>query len=214
MRSHAAPRSTPGESRQKLVKAAISLVREKGYAATSVDQVCESASLTKGAFFHHFKSKEALAVACASHWSECSSAVFASAPYHAHADPLDRILGHLEFRKALLSGKLQEITCLAGTMVQEVYTSHPDIARACAATIYDRAAEMEKDIEAAMKQHRIRAGWTAASLALHMQAVVQGAIILAKAKGEVDVAVETIDHLRRYVELLFRKDRRRGATRA
>ena len=214
MKSHAAPRSASSESRQKLLNAAISLVREKGYAATSVDQVCESASLTKGAFFHHFKSKDALAVACASYWSECSSAVFASAPYQAHTDPLDRILGHLEFRKATLSGKLQDITCLAGTMVQEVYTSHPDIARACAATIYERAAEMEKDIEAAMKQHRIRAGWTAASLALHMQAVVQGAIILAKAKGEVDVAVETIDHLRRYVELLFGKGRRRGATRA
>ena len=213
MKSHAAPRSPSGESRQKLLKAATSLVREKGYAATSVDQVCESASLTKGAFFHHFKSKEALAVACADYWSECSSAVFASAPYHAYADPLDRILGHLEFRKAMLSGKLQEITCLAGTMVQEVYTSHPDIARACAASICDRAAEMEKDIEAAMKQYRIRAEWTAASLALHMQAVVQGAIILAKAKGEVDVAVESIDHLRRYVELLFTKDRRRGATR-
>jgi len=99
-------------------------------------------------------------------------------------------------------------------MVQEVYTSHPDIARACAASIDDRAAEMEKDIEAAMKQHRIRAQWTAASLALHMQAVVQGAIILAKAKGGVDVAIETLDHLRRYVELLFRKDRRREATRA
>lgn len=214
MESDAAPRSVRTGSRQKLLDAAISLVREKGYAATSVDQVCEKAGVTKGAFFHYFKSKDALALAAASCWSEGSNAVFASAPYQAHGDPLDRILGHLEFRQALLSGKLQEITCLAGTMVQEVYTSHPDIARACAASIDDRAAEMEKDIEAAMKQHRIRAGWTAASLALHMQAVVQGAIILAKAKGEVDVAVESIDHLRRYVELLFRKDRRRAATRA
>jgi hypothetical protein len=34
-----------------------------------------------------------------------------------------------------------------------------------------------------MKLYRIRAPWTAASLALHMQAVLQGAFILAKAKG-------------------------------
>ena len=210
--SHA-PRSVQSESRQKLLNAAVSLVREKGYAATSVDQVCERANLTKGAFFHHFKSKDALAVASASYWSECSKAVFASAPYHAHGDPLDRVLGYLEFRKAMLGGELREITCLAGTMVQEVYTSHPDIARACEATICDHAAEIEKDIQAAMRQHRVRAQWTAASLALHMQVVVQGAIILAKAKGGVDVAIESIDHLQRYVELLFRKERRRGATR-
>jgi TetR/AcrR family transcriptional repressor of nem operon len=211
--SHVAPRPIRSESRQKLLNAAVSLVREKGYAATSVDQVCERASLTKGAFFHHFKSKDALAVASAGYWSEISKAVFDAAPYHAHADPLDRVLGYLEFRKAMLAREVQEITCLAGTMVQEVYKSHPDIARACEATICDHAADIEKDIEAAMKQHRIRARWTAASLALHMQAVVQGAIILAKAKGGVDVAIESIDHLQRYVELLFGKNpRTKGKT--
>ena len=212
VRSHAAPRSVQSDSRQNLLKAAVSLVREKGYTATSVDEVCERASLTKGAFFHYFKSKEALAVASAGYWSDISKAVFASAPYHAHADPLDRVLGYLEFRKVMLAGGVQGSTCLAGTMVQEVYTSHPDIARACEATICDQAAEIEKDIEAAMKQHRIRAQWTAASLALHMQAVVQGAIILAKAKGGVDVAIESLDHLRRYVELLFGRDGRQRST--
>jgi TetR/AcrR family transcriptional regulator, transcriptional repressor for nem operon len=45
-----------------------------------------------------------------------------------------------------------------------------------------------------------------------MQAVVQGAIILAKAKGGVDVAIESLDHLRRYVELLFGRDGRRRST--
>ncbi len=200
-----------GESRQKLLSAAISLVREKGYTATTVDQVCERAGLTKGAFFHHFKSKDALAVASANYWAQCSKAVFTSAPYNAHADPLDRILGHLEFRKAMLASELPDITCFAGTVVQEVYASHPDLARACEVSINDRAAELEKDIEAAMKQHRIRGGWTAASLALHVQAVVQGAIVMAKAKGGTEVAIESIDHLRRYIELLFGKSRHRGA---
>jgi TetR/AcrR family transcriptional regulator, transcriptional repressor for nem operon len=59
-----------------------------------------------------------------------------------------------------------------------------------------------------MKRHRIRARWTAASLALHTQAVLQGAIILAKAKGGAAVAIESIEHLRRYIELLFKKEKR------
>jgi TetR/AcrR family transcriptional repressor of nem operon len=45
---------------------------------------------------------------------------------------------------------------------------------------------------------------TARSLALHTQAVLQGAFILAKAKGDAAVAAESIDHLRRYLVLLFR----------
>jgi len=67
MESHAAPRPLRSESRQKLLDAAISLVREKGYAATTVDQVCERAGLTKGAFFHYFESKDALAADCSSY---------------------------------------------------------------------------------------------------------------------------------------------------
>ena len=46
--------------------------------------------------------------------------------------------------------------------------------------------------------------WTARSLALHTQAVLQGAFILAKAKGTADMAADSVDHLRRYIELLFR----------
>jgi TetR/AcrR family transcriptional repressor of nem operon len=208
----ATPRSVKSESRQKLLSAAISLVREKGYSATTVDQMCERAGVTKGAFFHHFKSKDALALASANYWSECSCAVFASAPYHAHGDPLDRVLGYLEFRKAMLATTdIREISCFAGTMIQEVYATHPDLARASEATISDHAADIEEDIAAAMKEHRIRARWTAASLALHTQAVLQGSIILAKAKGGTEVAIESINHLRRYIELLFGRDRRSRA---
>ena len=46
-------------------------------------------------------------------------------------------------------------------------------------------------------------GFTAASLALHSQAVLQGAFILAKARGEAGIAAESVDHLIRYVELMF-----------
>ncbi len=48
-----------------------------------------------------------------------------------------------------------------------------------------------------------RAEITAESLALHIQAVIQGAFIRAKATGDPAVAEETIDHLSRYLTLLF-----------
>jgi len=54
-----------------------------------------------------------------------------------------------------------------------------------------------------MKFHSIGADWTAQSLAFHTQAVLQGAFILAKAKGDAEIAAASIDHLRRYIELLF-----------
>jgi TetR/AcrR family transcriptional repressor of nem operon len=196
-------RSASGGARSKLLDAAVEIIRQKGYAATSVDELCARAGVTKGAFFHHFPSKDSLAVAAANYWQELSDALFAAAPYHRLNDPLDRILGYLDFRKAMLRGDVAEFSCLAGTLLQEAYQTHPDIRLACNATIGSHAASVESDIADAMKRYRIRAPWSAESLALHTQAVLQGAFILAKGKGHAAVAEDSIDHLRRYVELLF-----------
>jgi len=198
-------RSASGGARSKLLDAAVAIIRQKGYAATSVDELCATAGVTKGAFFHHFPSKDSLAVAAANYWQELSDALFAAAPYHRLNDPLDRILGYLDFRKAMLRGDVAKFSCLAGTLLQEAYQTHPDIRLACDATIGSHAATVESDIADAMKRYRIRTPWTAESLALHTQAVLQGAFILAKAKGHAGVAEDSIEHLRRYVELLFRR---------
>jgi TetR/AcrR family transcriptional regulator, transcriptional repressor for nem operon len=194
-------------ARQKLLDAALSLIRAKGYEATTVDDLCAAAGVTKGAFFHHFVSKEALAVAAAEHWSETTGAFFAAAPYHGHADPLQRVLGYIDFRKAILTGKVPEFTCLVGTMVQEVYETSPAIRDACNASISGHAATLEPDIAEAIARYRVPVNITARSLALHTQAVLQGAYVLAKAKGNAAIAAESIDHLRRYVVALFGADR-------
>lgn len=194
-------------AQQRLLDAALCLIREKGYSSTSVDELCAQAGVTKGAFFHHFKSKDALGVAAAKHWSEVTGAFFETAPYHKHSDPLDRVLGYLDFRKALLKGEIAEFTCLVGTMVQEIYGTSPAIREACEASISGHAAKVEADIAEAIKRYRIRAPWTAQSLALHTQAVLQGAFIMAKAKGGPAIAAASIDHLHRYIELLFHPTR-------
>lgn len=192
------------DARQKLLAAALDAIREQGYAGTSVEDLCSRAGVTKGAFFHHFKSKEALAVAAANHWSEITGAFFADASYHQLEDPLERFLGYLDFRKSILRGSLPDFTCLAGTLIQEVYGTHSEIRDACADSIQTHASRLVPDIAAAMAIRDIRGDWTAEGLAMHTQAVLQGAFVLAKATGGAEVAVASVDHLRRYVELLFR----------
>ena len=198
-----------GNARSRLLEAARSVIRAKGFAATTVDDLCADAGVTKGAFFHHFDSKEALGVAAARFWSDTTSAFFAAAPYHDHDDPLDRVLAYVEFRKAIIEGDLAGFTCLVGTMVQETYGSSPAIRDACAASILGHAATLEPDIAAAMEARGIEADWTAESLARHTQAVLQGAFILAKATGGREIARETVDHLKRYIALLFNEGQRR-----
>jgi TetR/AcrR family transcriptional repressor of nem operon len=192
-----------GEARQRLLDAARDVIRSRGFAATSIDDLCRAAGVTKGAFFHHFPSKEALGVAAAEHWTETTAAFFADAAYHRHPDPLGRLLGYLDLRRSIMRGEPAEWTCLVGTMTQEAYNSHPPIREACAASILGHAATLVPDIEAAMAARGTPADWTAESLARHIQAVLQGAFILAKATGDHRVAIENVDHLRRYVALLL-----------
>jgi TetR/AcrR family transcriptional regulator, transcriptional repressor for nem operon len=197
--------STHG-SKTKLLEAARTVIRAKGYTATTVDDICAAAGLTKGSFFHHFESKDELGVAAADYWTETTGAFFHDAPYHAHADPLARVLGYIDFRKSLLRGAIADYSCLVGTMVQETYDTHPAIRDACGRSISGHAATLEADIAAAMRQRGLKVDWTAESLALQTQVVIQGAFIVAKATGCTEAAAESLDHLRRYFVLLFEGD--------
>lgn len=191
--------------RERLLDAARDLVRRQGFAATSVDELCRAAGVTKGAFFHHFPTKEALGVAAAEHWATTTGGFFAAAPFHAHPDPLDRVLGYIDFRTEIIAGGIAEFTCLVGTLAQEVWDTSPAIAAACAASITGHAATLEADIAAAAARRGL-AGIDAASLALHTQAVLQGGFVLSKATGDPALARASAAHLRRYVELLFQRE--------
>jgi TetR/AcrR family transcriptional repressor of nem operon len=204
--------SSQTDTRTKLLDASMSVIRAKGYSATTVDDICHAAGVTKGAFFHHFKSKEDLAVAAAEHWGSVTGGLFASAPYRSLPDPLDRVLAYVDFRKAILQGDLPEFTCLLGTMVQEAYETHPAIREACDKYISEHAAVVELDIAEAIQKYALHPDWTANSLALYTQAVLQGAFILAKAKHGPAIAASCIDHLRRYLEILFNQPKTKEKT--
>jgi TetR/AcrR family transcriptional repressor of nem operon len=197
--------TTLPDSRTRLLDAAMQVIRAQGYSGTTVDDICSAAGLTKGAFFHHFESKEDLAVAAAAHFSQMAERLFGAAPYRELADPLDRLLGYVDFRTAILAGPVPEFTCLLGTMVQEAYDTHPAIRRACDTYIGAHAAEVAKDIAAAKALYAPAAEWSAESLGLYTQAVLQGAFVLAKSKGGPEVARDCLAHLRRYLLQLFHR---------
>ena len=130
-------------SSDKLLDAAVHVIRSKGYSAARVEDICAEAGLTKGAFFHHFASKEACAIAAAAHFAANADALFDAAPYSRLPDPRARVLGYVDFRKAILQGELPQFTCLLGTMVQEAYDSHPAIRAACDRYISEHAERLE-----------------------------------------------------------------------
>lgn len=191
-----------GEARARLIDAARSLVRQRGFAATSVDDLCAAAGVTKGAFFHHFASKEALGVALVEDWTVTTGAMFAAHPYNTLPDPLDRVFGYIDLRRELLGQPLLDFSCVAGTTVQETYESSPPIREAAERSIRSGFAHVQPHLEAALAAHPVP-GVTAESLAQQFQIATQGGIILAKALNDAAPARAAFDHLERYLRLLF-----------
>ena len=195
----------PVSARVKLLDAAHAVVRRKGYAATSVDEICAAAGVTKGAFFHHFPSKEALGVAAAEQWTNRAAPMFEFPPYAQLADPLDRYLGHIDFRLAMLEGPVADFTCFVGTMLQESFSTSDPIRVACDVSISAYCDRLAVDIQQALDKYETVHPVTALGLAHHTQAVLQGAFIMAKAKNDPEIARDSVTHLKCYVEMLFKR---------
>jgi TetR/AcrR family transcriptional repressor of nem operon len=190
-------------TRTKLLESARDVIRTKGYAATTVDDICATAGVSKGSFFHHFASKEEMGIATIDFWNATTTTLFENAPYTRLPDPRDRVLGYVDFRAELIRGTIPQFTCLVGTTVQEVYATHPDLRDAGNHCFSDHIAVLTRDIESAKQIYAPDASWSAESVGYFIQSVLQGAFIFAKAKQDSEVVLESLAHLRRYLEAML-----------
>jgi TetR/AcrR family transcriptional regulator, transcriptional repressor for nem operon len=196
-------RTANPQTRQKLLDAAEAVMLRKGYAAASVEEICDAAGLTKGSFFHYFETKEAIAIEAVKRFYERGQAWFRSLPYRQLRDPLQRVYGHCDALIAMARDPVAMRGCLVGTIAQEMAASDRTMRGVCRACFNDWADDLRKDIELAKAEHAPRARWEPQTLAEHCVAVTEGALILVKAAGDGRPMAESIGHLKRYLKLLF-----------
>ena len=184
-------------NRERLLFAAIDAVRAKGYAAMRIDDLAAAVGVTKGSFFHHFPTKEACARAAIEQWNAQAEAMFAACGCRDIKSPAGRVLAYIDFRIASINGVVAAYSCYPGTLLQEVHETHPKLAKGCANSILNHALTLEPDLAAALGE----AHDEARDLAMHVQATIQGALILAKVEGGGHGARASLAHLRRYLEM-------------
>ena len=188
---------------KKLVDAARELMLSKGYTATSVDDICTAAGVTKGSFFHYFTDKEHLGRVAAERFYADRVTIFEKAPLQDKTDPLDRVLGLIDFLIQVARSPQGVTGCLLGNFVQELAKTHPKIRDVCAECFDDQAERFQQFLNEAKAKYAPHAKWSTASVASHLIAVLQGGIILAKARQDRGAVAENLGHFRVYLRHLL-----------
>lgn len=184
-------------TKENILAAARKLMLQKGFNATSVDEICAEAGATKGSFFHFFKSKDELGKAVLER-SVCGQmSAIASAPFQKLKDPKARLLGRIDATIAALDDPSMPRSCILGNFSQELAPTHSDFQSLCADWFTKAAEDFAQNVAAALPH--VNAG----RLADLYLAVIQGSLIMAKAKRDVSVAIENLRQFRSYVEGLL-----------
>lgn len=197
------------ETKRKLVDAGVNLMRQRGFNATTLDDICSEAGVTKGGFFHYFKSKDDLAAAAVVRFHEMKAAEFAEAPFRQLADPLDRVFGRLEFAKESVGGA-KGVTrgCLIGMFAQELSFTNAPLRTICQDKFAEIAKDFEQDLVEAKALHAPGATFDPKSLAALYVSIVQGSLMLAKASESNRVLFDNIEQFRSYLQSLFSQARK------
>jgi TetR/AcrR family transcriptional repressor of nem operon len=137
------------KSKTRILNAASRVAQDNGRVATSIDDSCQATASTKGRLLHHFKSKQALALAAAERFSTSAEELSASTPCRMEGVPVDRLIGYVDFHTDIVAGTPLEFTGLPGTMVQDTYATRPAIREARDTGMALHIAELVKDVETA-----------------------------------------------------------------
>jgi TetR/AcrR family transcriptional regulator, transcriptional repressor for nem operon len=190
-------------TKTKLLEAGQRLMLSGGYTATTLDQICAEAGVTKGSFFHYFKSKDDFGVELLDHyWTTTQQLVQAAAPGQS-ADPLDRVHEYLDVFVGVARDPAVPKSCLFGNLSQEIAPVHAGLRARCAEGFESWAEQVARDLEAAKQVHPPQVDFDSRALAEHFIAIFEGSLILAKAKGDARVLEDNVEHFRRYVTALF-----------
>jgi len=191
------------DTKRKLLDAAMRLMLRQGFTATTVDQVCSEAGLTKGSFFHYFKSKDQIGQAAVSYFSCCQQEATDKAPFNQLEDPLDSILGMLDFFAEKATDPNGPKACLVGNLAQELAQTHPAIRGCCEESFNHWTKGIASLLRAAKEKHQPSSDFEPDSVATMMLSLIQGSLVVAKARQNPDVLVQNVKHFRSFIESLF-----------
>lgn len=203
-------------TRERLLEATKKLVMSKGFAGTTIDDVLKETSVTKGAFFYHFKSKADLADQLMRWYADKDMRMFRTflaEAEAAHEDPLDQLLKFLTDFEAYLSDPDNPPRgCMYALYTYEDDHFENSVKEFVAETLQTWTAMYIRKFQEVIDRYPPARDVTAKRLAEMFIAVIEGGLILERAHGNRGMSARQSEQFRNYLELLFHTASQREAT--
>lgn len=193
-------------TRSRILDVAERLVIDQGYGATSLDQVITESGSSKGAFFHHFASKQAMADALVERYVAADLAWLAEGLDAAHAasdDPAERAVAFVRFYEE----RGDEITSESSGCLYAAVLAERQLIGAGTTDPVGRAIAQWRVGFAGLLEAALPAGHDVDVDALsdHFFATFEGAFLLARSTGDPSHMRRQLGVLRQMVEVLVRR---------
>jgi TetR/AcrR family transcriptional repressor of nem operon len=206
-------------TRQRILDAAERLVIDNGFAATSVDQVIAASGTSKGAFFHHFDSKAALARALVDRYAAADIAHLDQAVAEVTAqteDPAARVIAFLRiFEDGADELMAAQSSCLYVSVLTERQLAQDGTRDQIAHAVLAWRAELSRLLDDALRSpaghvhpagrvHPDPGAIDSRALADHVFVTFEGAFILARSLSDPGHMRAQLRVLRQLLEALLR----------
>jgi len=199
---------TKGEqTREHIMATAESIILNRGYSGTSIEEIINEASITKGGFFYHFKGKNDLARNLILRYLDNDLAFFTGLSERAQSlteDPLQQFLLFLK----LMAEAMQDLPgahpgCLVASFTYEAEQFDDEVRELNAEGVLVWRRMFSEQLERTAEQYPMKIDTSLDDLADMLTSVIEGGIIMSKLLKQKDMLPNHILQYRDYVRLVF-----------
>ena len=195
-------------TRDKILAESKALVFENGFSGTSIDQILEKTGITKGAFFYHFKTKNALAKVLIEDYAKEDIHhlnVALEKTKDLKGNSLDRLLQFIQEYIDMMEGLTEPPACLYASYTYEPNNFDSETLSHISETLLIWRNTMEQLIKDVLEEYDTKIEIDIPSLADHTIVIFEGAFVVSRALGKTDLTAKHLRHLKNYFELVFVK---------